>query len=244
VSEPPFDTLNLGRAIGDRPEAVEENYRRFAAALPVAPGALFEVSQVHGAVVRRVTASDVRNVVRADEADGLVTTCEGHAVGVRVADCLPLLVGHPATGAVAAIHVGWRGAVARIVAAALDVLDGAGAPASELVAAIGPHIRVDAFEVGFEVADALSAAANGVDVVRRSGGLARAAAGPTDKPHVDLGAVVRAQLQASGVRSIDDIGGCTYAEPERFFSYRRDGSASGRHLAAIVAGVRPSSTGR
>ena len=101
----------------------------------------------------------------------------------------------------------------------------AGAEA-ELVVAIGPHIRQGAFEVSEDVALELESASPTSGVTDRSGA----------KPHVSLVRIVRAKLEALGVRdeAIDDVGGCTLTEVERFFSFRRDGKASGRLLSGIV----------
>ena len=181
----------------------------------------FELSQVHGRHVRFVTGEETPEEVRQEEGDGLWTHEPGVAVAVRVADCIPLLIAHPPSGSVAAVHAGWRGVEARIAQAAIEAM---GVPAAELLCAIGPHIRVEKFEVGEDVAQRLAAVAHGEDVIDRG----------HDKPHVDLTRVLRAQLAALGVERIDDVGGCTHAEPERFFSYRRDGS-SGRHMAGIVS---------
>src|SRR5687767_5607310 len=109
ASDPPFDTLNLGRSVGDDPDRVAENRRRFAAALGYAPDALYEVSQVHGAAVRVIGEDEPPDRIRGDEADALVAPPGARAVGVRVADCIPLLLADPATGAAAAVHAGWRG---------------------------------------------------------------------------------------------------------------------------------------
>ncbi|MCA9616268.1 MAG: peptidoglycan editing factor PgeF [Sandaracinus sp.] len=220
VSAPPFDAANLARNVGDDPEAVAENHRRLAAALGFER--LFELSQVHGRVVREVRADEVPEQVRAEEGDALVARTPGLAIGIRVADCVPLLFADPETGQVAAAHAGWRGVEARIAEAALAKL---GAPASRVLVAVGPHIRLGQFEVGPEVADRLEAVAHGVACVDRTG----------DKPHVDLAAILVAQLRALGVSAIDDVGGCTYSDRTRFFSFRRDGAASGRQLGVIVA---------
>ena len=117
---------------------------------------------------------------------------------------------------------------ARIAEAAIEALEEIGASREALLVAIGPHIRLGWFEVGEEVAERLEAVAHGVTCVDRTTG---------DKPHVDLTAILFAQLAALGVARarIDDLGGCTYADRSRFFSYRRDGKATGRHLAVIVA---------
>jgi len=226
VSASPFDSLNLARTVGDDPAAVTENHRRFAGALGVDPGSLYEVSQVHGALVREVEEGERVLAVRESEADALVIDPGRGAVAVRTADCVPILLGDVDTRHVAAVHAGWRGTVGGVIGAAVAVLAQHGATAASLVAAIGPHIRQDAFEVGEDVAREIAAAAHGRDVVRRD----------LPKPHVDLAMVVRAQLESLGVpaEAIDDVGGCTLSEPERFFSYRRDGQRSGRHLSAIA----------
>lgn len=231
VSAAPYDTLNLGRAVGDDPEAVEANHARLAEAVGYRVESLYEVSQVHGADVHVVDdgarVADVRTVT----ADALVVRGEGRAVAVRVADCAPVLIADTRTRAVAAAHAGWRGTVAGVVPATIaKLVEHAGSRVEDLVVAIGPHIRVEAFEVGEDVAATIAAAAHGADVVRRDR--------RWPKPHVDLAAVLRAQLAAIGVgpERVDDAGGCTQTEPERFFSFRRDGKRSGRHVGVIVAG--------
>jgi YfiH family protein len=226
VSAAPYVSLNLGRSVGDDAASVVENRRRFAAQVGYAPELLFELNQVHGGHVRVVRATDAPDELRQMPGDGLVAG-GGSALGVRTADCLPLLLADPLTRTVGAIHAGWRGAAAGVVEAGVQALCALSlAPPQRLLAALFPHIRVCCFEVGSEVADALAQAAHGAAVVR-----------PGPKPHVDLASVVRAQLTAAGIRveCIDDVPGCTRCEPERFFSFRRDGQASGRHLAAIVA---------
>ncbi|HXX67737.1 MAG TPA: polyphenol oxidase family protein [Polyangiaceae bacterium] len=145
----------------------------------------------------------------------------GLAVGVRVADCVPVLVGDLATGDVAAIHAGWRGIVAGVVRSGLERLGG-----RSIVAAIGPCIGRCCFEVGHDVADAIASACPGVQVVIPF-------SAETDM--VDLRIAVRGQLRALDVddSSIDDVVGCTKHD-SRFHSFRRDGPSSGRMLAAIA----------
>ncbi|WP_268921253.1 peptidoglycan editing factor PgeF [Sandaracinus amylolyticus] len=224
VSAPPFDSLNLGRSVGDDLAAVEENHRRLAREVGYDVARLYETSQVHGAAVRAVSAGDDVTSVRRVEADALVAAGEGIAVGVRTADCIPVLVADEASGRVAAIHAGWRGVVANVVPRGIEAL---GAPASGLVCAIGPCIRAASFEVGEDVAEQIQAVARGEDVIER--GFA--------KPHVDLVRAVIAQLAELGVARgrIEDVGGDTFAEDARFFSHRRDGGKSGRMLSVIVA---------
>ena len=241
VSATPFDSLNLARSVGDDRVNVSENHRRLASDVGYEADALFEVSQVHGAVVRVIGAGDVPERVRLEEADAIVANGEAIArgaaeprrvsnvvVGVRVADCLPLLLADVRTGAVAAVHCGWRSVAASIVDRTLDALFAAGTAAADLRAAIGPHIRACCFEVGDEVVTALEAVAHGVHFV--------APAVATAKPHVELAAIVATQLEARGVRAAqrDDTGGCTRCDAARFYSVRRDGARSGRHLAVIA----------
>ncbi len=231
VSVPPFDSLNLARNVGDDPAAVAENHRRFAEALGVPVTRVYEVTQVHRAEVQRVGANDDVAALRLIEADALAAspapTGEALCLAIRTADCVPVLIADPESRAVAAAHAGWRGIVAGVIPAAIRALaEAGGGDPSNFVAAIGPHIRVDAFEVGDEVAHEIEAAAPGCGAIRPR----------QPRPHADLSLVVRAHLEASGVRndSVDDVGGCTYADAARFFSYRRDGSRSGRLLSAIV----------
>jgi copper oxidase (laccase) domain-containing protein len=130
---------------------------------------------------------------------------------------------------VAAVHAGWRGTVQHVVTRAVELLCArSGATPARLLAAVFPHIGVEAFEVGPEVAAQIEASAPGAGavVVLRQ------------RPHADLRRALLWQLEAAGLRSgrVDSVPGCTYADKARFFSYRRDGARAGRHLAVIVAG--------
>jgi hypothetical protein len=148
---------------------------------------------------------------------------------VRSADCGTLLVGDARSGAACAIHAGWKGTVAGVVPTAIRAMhERFGSEPGTLVVAIGPHIEACCFEVGEDVAREIAASSSsGEAVVIREG---------KKKPHVDLRAVLVSQLQAAGVKApaIDHVRGCTVCDPERFFSYRREGQVSGRLLSAIV----------
>lgn len=220
VSTGPFASLNLGRSVGDDPGAVDENLRRFHAAAGLEGRALFVVSQVHGATVRQVGRADDPAAVAFEEADAMVAWDSAVAVGIRTADCFPVLVGDPGTGRVAAIHAGWRGVARGVVARALEVL----APGAGTVAALGPGIGACCFEVGPDVAAQIAAATPPVDDLVVAGRGLR----------IDLRAAIRAQLRASGVTILEDVGTCTVCDRTRFFSFRRDGKRSGRMLAAIA----------
>jgi YfiH family protein len=224
VSTAPFDTLNLGFHLGDDDDAVRENRARFLETLAIGANRFYEQHQVHGTHVREILANDDADAIAHQEGDALMARVEGAAVCARMADCVPVLVAHPATGQVGAAHAGWRGAVAGVVPRLLEVL--AHDPA-DLIVAIGPHIRVGAFEIGEDVAAEMEATAPGTPVVLRADG----------RLFGDLSALVRHQLRDAGVphASIDDVGGCTFADAAKFFSHRRDHGRTGRHLSAIVA---------
>jgi polyphenol oxidase len=220
--------LSFGGAAAD-PGAVAKSIARAAGALGVDPARLFVVTQVHGRDVVRVGAGDERDHVLARRADAIVARTAGVACGVRVADCVPVLVADRRSGAVAAIHSGWQGTAVDVVGAGVAALVREAGGDADLIAAIGPHIRVCCFEVGDDVAARLAGCSLARDVVDRTRG---------ERPHVHLENIVRAQLVAAGVRAeaIDDVQGCTVCDAEaRFFSFRREREKSGRMLAAMVA---------
>lgn len=227
ISGPPWDTLNLAASTGDHPDAVRENIRRCAVALGVPMERLYFLSQVHGIDVQVLDGTENREEVVRKVGDLTASRVAGVACGVRSADCTPVLLADRRGGAVVAVHSGWRGTVANAAAAGVRALR-ALAPEASIVAAVGPHIERCCFEVGEDVAATLAAASSlGEAVIDRS----------RQKPHVDLRRIVRAQLEATGIEPalIEDVEGCTVCNPERFFSYRRDGARSGRLLSAIVA---------
>jgi len=218
TSEAAFASLNLGKKSGDDPTRVDENLRRVGEAAGFGPTDLFLVHQVHGASVLR--ARDLRPDSQADvlwlhRDDG------PGVVGVLTADCVPVLLADAAHRVVAAVHSGWRGTVAGVVPAAVNALAAIGVEPASLRVAIGPCIEWPAFEVGPEVA------AHFPERHVRRAGLSR--------PHVDLVGVVREQLEEAGVlfSCIERVGGCTHAQPHRYFSYRRDGPRTGQHLSFI-----------
>lgn len=227
VSPEPFASLNFSVSVGDDPAHVAENIERAARRLGVSSAALSFLSQVHGAEVKvahRATALALRQ----ECGDAVISGELGVAVGVRVADCVPILIADPEGRKVGAIHAGWKGLVAGVVGAAVARLRAELPSEGRILAAIGPHISLSAFEVSEEVAQELSRASSDPGVVDWRAGA---------RPHVDLRRLARAQLGGAGLADadIDDVAGCTVGDPSRFFSYRRDGAVGGRHLAAIVA---------
>jgi hypothetical protein len=228
TSRGPYASLNFSWTVGDDERNVIENVSRAARQLGVDASRLYWLSQVHGSDAHVVTDSEDPTAVRERSGDALLGAAAGVACGVRTADCVPVLLADERSGCVAAAHAGWRGVVLGVVPATVEHLRALAGRGAEIVAAIGPHISAGAFEVGEDVADELARSSPVAGVVRR---------GSAERPHVDLRAIVRAQLRAAGVDDarVDDVFGCTVSDPELFFSYRRDGPRSGRHLSAIVA---------
>ena len=232
VSAPPFDTLNLGGKWGDDAASVAENRRRFLRAAG-AGVPLHVARQVHGAAVIRVRAGDEPAALAGTDADALCTDAPGVTLGVFVADCIPALIADPRTGAVAAIHAGWRGTVAGVARAAVAALAREfGARPADLRVALGPAIGLCCFEVGAEVTGAVRAALGDAAplVIQAS------PRGTPDKWHVDLKAANRLLLERAGVdpAAIESGPECTHCDRGRFFSYRRDGGATGQLMGVIA----------
>ena len=203
------------RLAGDfrRPEPADTIGRFGAADLT-----LRTLRQLHSDIVR--PASEASN---AAEGDGLVSDAAGVLLGIRTADCLPLLLLDREQRAVAAVHAGWRGSVSQIAVRAVERMAADfGSRPEQLEALIGPCIGPDRCEVGPEVAKQFPAAA-----IRKIEGRPR--------PFLDLATANRLQLEQTGipVERIHVAGLCTYARDDWFYSYRRDAERSGRMLAVI-----------
>lgn len=219
VSAPPFDSLNLGRSAGDERGAVDENRRRFEAALGVPTRYL---SQVHGVRVARLTHLDTDPC----EADAAITAEPGLACTVMVADCLPVLFAAPAARGVGAAHAGWRGLAAGVLEATVRSLcEAAACEPGALSAWLGPCIGPRQFEVGADVQGAFGPATAAHFTARPK---------PDGSPRwlADLPALARERLRAAGVKQLSGGTWCTVEDRLRFFSYRRD-RITGRMAAAI-----------
>lgn len=227
VSAPPWDTLNLGTAVGDDPAAVAENRRRLEAAIGAAPVYL---RQVHGARVVELTEADADPAREPLEADAAVTVAAGIACAVQVADCLPVLFAAPGGRAVGAAHAGWRGLAGGVVEATLlRVCALAGCPPGDVRAWLGPCIGPSAFEVGADVL-----AAFGVEPLAGDAPCFRYAPRPDGgaRWRCDLAGLTRERLARAGVVEVSGGRWCTVEDRSRFFSFRRDG-VTGRHVAAV-----------
>lgn len=228
VSEGAYASLNFAASNGDQPANVLRNVVVAEEALGVAPGRLYFVSQVHGVASVNVTGGETFQEIVARQGDVVVSRSVGVACGVRSADCGTLLIADRATGAVAAVHAGWRGTAAGVVGAAVRSLRALLSGEGDLIAAVGPHIERCCFEVGEDVAAELASASSAGDAAIDHSG---------ERPHVDLRRILESHLLEQGIAApnIDHVRGCTVCEQSDFFSYRRDGKASGRLLSAIVA---------
>lgn len=237
TSPHPWSALNTSFEVRDAPARVEENLARVRFQIGVGRDRLLSCTQVHGADVMLLTAHDEPAEVLTRRADALVTVDEEVAVAVRTADCAPILLAVDDGSGVAAVHAGWRGAVAGAVAAGVTAICAAsGAPPARLVAAVGPTIGMDAFEVGPEVV----AAARGVCDVD---GLVRTGSS-TDRYQLDLAALCVRLLERAGVSRAERVGGCTASQEELYFSYRRDvswrkGGETGRQMSVIARTTPP-----
>jgi YfiH family protein len=208
-------------------------WRAALASISSTPDRLMRVKQVHGNIVRVVKRGEVPDGA-ADlrpDGDAIVSNEPGLALAVLVADCNPILVVDPGRGAAAAIHAGWRGTCARIGPAAIDIMRREfGSNPADLIAAIGPSVGPDDYEVGDALIDAFASAGHSkasIDRWFRRG---------TPKPHLDLWTANRDQLAGAGLRpdTIYLCGLSTVSHPDVLDSYRVRGENAGRMAGVIV----------
>lgn len=221
VSSGCYASLNLGSKWGDDPTKVAENHRLLAQAGGFAVSQLTTVRQVHGSEI--ITISDQSTRALDLPCDAMITQSRTRTIGIYTADCVPVLIADTNRGWVAAVHAGWRGTVAGILTKTIARLVQAGVDPTGLLVVLGPSIRACCFEVDDDVANHFSARD---EVVRTAG----------KKPYVDLQRANRNQAERAGVKpeNIDDGFACTCCHAEQFFSYRRDGRASGQQLSFIT----------
>jgi polyphenol oxidase len=220
--------LNVGLGSADDPHAIAENRRLAVAA--VAPGAaLVTVHQIHSAEAVAVSAlwpDDNR-----PRADALVTDRPGLALGILTADCAPVLLADAQAGVIGAAHAGWKGALAGVTDATIAAMESLGADRARITAAVGPCIA----RASYEVDEVFSARFCADDVANE-----RFFADSARLGHVqfDLEAYVAQRLAAAGIARVDLLGEDTYAQPARFFSFRRathEGEADyGRQISLIA----------
>jgi YfiH family protein len=197
-------------------ESRADGRRRVGDAL-AADGQLQLLKQVHGATLWRAPWEGT------PEGDAGVATTPGLLLGIETADCLPVLIVDPRRRVVAAAHAGWRGTVAGVAGVAARALCASGSDPAELLAALGPCALPCCYEVGEDVRAALG-----------PGGVAFLRPGTRGRPHLDVPAANRAQLEAAGLLPdrIHQLGECTICTPDLYHSYRRDG-AGGRMISFV-----------
>ena len=227
VSRPPFESLNLGAHVGDDPQAVAENRARVRRALEL-PREPVWLTQVHGTQVvtlartSQASGSDSASAVaHAPTADAAITRDVGEVCAIGIADCLPVLFAARDGSVVGASHAGWRGLAGGVLEATVRALD---TEPRELLAWLGPAIGPEHLEVGAEVRAAFL----------EQDPRAERAFAPNSRGRwqCDLYALARARLAALGVTAIYGGGWCTFAEPQRFFSFRRAGRCG--RMAALL----------
>lgn len=229
VSTGHLASLNLGFHRGDAPGNVEENFRRVAGLLGVPLEQLVLTRQVHSDTVRPVGREAWGELWSPDrpECDALVTNVPGTALAVFTADCTPILLHDPVTGAVGAIHAGWRGTAASIAAKTVSAMSRLyGTDPADLRAAIGPNIGPCCFETDADVPQAMVEAygPQAREQIRAAG----------DKYYVNLKALNALSLSSAGVRRIEISGECTVCSSQRFWSHRATRGLRGSQGAMIL----------
>lgn len=229
VSPGIYASLNGGLGSRDAAANVTENRARMAAALGVASERFLTCYQIHSPQV--VVAETPWTRETAPRADAVVTCVPALAVGVTTADCGPLLFADAKGGVVGAAHAGWKGALGGVIEATLSAMERLGARRGRIVAALGPMIRQPNYEVGADLVERFCAA--------DAANAAFFAAAPREGHSLfDLPGYIARRLAASGIAAVEDLGICTYADAERFYSYRRATHRGepdyGRHVNAVA----------
>ena len=221
-----FAGLNCGFGSSDQHDVVAINRARVAAAMGVPGDALVGVHQVHSARVEVVDAPDSAR----PEADALVTATPGIALSVLTADCQPVLLADTEAGVVGAAHAGWKGTMHGVLENTVDSMESLGARRERIVAVIGPSISQRAYEVGPDFADRLLAEDPGAGRFF--------AQGHGDRFQFDLPGYGLYRLRSAGVGEASWTRHCTYADPERFFSYRRSVHEKQADYGRLIASIR------
>ena len=229
VSQGVYSSLNGGVGSGDTPEKVAENRARMAAALGVSADRLLTPFQIHSpdvVVAQKPWTRDSR-----PRADAVVTRVPRLAIGVSTADCGPLLFADSAAGVIGAAHAGWRGALSGVVEATVAAMERLGAKRIRIATALGPTIRQSNYEVGPEFIERFFAADSANDRYFK----------PSEREgHAmfNLCGYIAQRVEQAGITHFEDLGLCTYEEPERFYSFRRSTHRNepdyGRHINAIA----------
>ncbi|MCR0984613.1 peptidoglycan editing factor PgeF [Roseomonas populi] len=228
VSSGRFASLNCSLSSADDPALVQENRALAMQAIGAAPGSLSGLFQVHGVAVA-VAREPISHEAR-PKADGVVTDRPGVTLGIVTADCGPVLFADPRAGVVGACHAGWRGALAGVLEATVEAMEGLGARRADMVAVLGPCIRQPSYEVGADLRAELLA--NDPE-----GGRFLAPGAREGHWQFDMAGLILARLAGAGVAA-EALPNDTRAEEGLFFSHRRrtleGGGPIGHQLSAIA----------
>jgi hypothetical protein len=229
-SEGDFKTLNIGLTVGDKPESVYANRRRMAAALNVRDEDVRTSWQVHGDRVLECRPDDpLYDFDSIPRADSLITNQPGMPLGMRYADCVPLMFYDPVQHALGVAHAGWRGTVAGVGVKTVQAMqEEYGSHPQDVIAGIGPSIGPCCYEVGQDVLEQVESA---------FGKRAQELISPRENgqaSHLDLWAANAIALEDAGVRSIEQSMICTSCNKHEFFSHRAESGKTGRFGALIV----------
>lgn len=230
VSTGAVASMNLSVRRDSHPDNVAKNFAILGENLGFDPKKLVLTNQIHSDIVLQVTAADHKgfNTHAYPECDALITNEPGTALCALTADCTPILLWDPVTGAVGAVHAGWRGTVSRIaVKTVLAMQEAYGCDPKNIHAAIGPNIGRCCFETGEEVPAAL-AESYGQEV------LSLIRQGANNKYFPDLKAINALGLRRLGIAAIDLSAECTKCSPDRYWSHRVHGQSRGSQGAIIV----------
>ena len=221
-----FASLNISERVGDKPQFVAANRADILDSLDLATATVAQLTQVHSNSV--VTLTDRHQAATRPEADAIVTATPGVLLGIQTADCAPILLADPQAAVIGAAHAGWKGALSGVIGNVVDAMVRLGARPQRIIAAIGPTISLDAYEVGPDfVANLLQQHRDASNRVMTP---------PSGREHFDLPGFVFDQLIEAGVGKVNDLGRCTYGNPKHYFSHRRathEGKPTGRQIAMI-----------
>jgi YfiH family protein len=224
-----FSGLNCGPGSSDQSDIVRVNRARVADAMGLPASALVTVHQTHSADVVTLDAPLPADQPK-PQADAMVTATSGVALGILTADCQPVLFADPVAKVIGAAHAGWRGALSGVIENTIDAMISLGANRTRITAVIGPCISQQAYEVGPEFLE--SFLAEDTDFSRFFSN------GANGKYQFDLVSFGLSRLRGAGVSNASWIGHCTYADPGRFYSYRRSVHAGqvdyGRLISVIT----------
>lgn len=221
-----FASLNVSETGGDKPALIAGNRAAILQSLGLPPAALTTMTQIHSNKV--ITLTERPALGTRNEADGIVTALPGVALGILTADCAPILFADPKAAVIGAAHAGWKGAINGIIANTVDAMVALGARRERIIAAIGPTISLDNYEVGPEFA---------ADLLKQHRDASNRLTRPTGgREHFDLPGFVFDQLIEAGVSKVNDLQRCTYGHAKHYFSHRRsthEGIKAGRQISVI-----------